>query len=230
MCFSKWSWIPCPIMFAWLLILPIFGQQTTKEYVYLGSTLIATETNSVTYSVSPVKDTLGAAAGSNHVFVYAIAGTAWSAITSASWVHLAGPTSGSGNGSVNFTFDANPSTTAIRYATINFGPVQEYLTQLPSAVGQPLNNSFSANPISGTDSTFTFTFSSPGGAPYINWFQSIINNHLGYDGACNFIYGATEDVLTLANGQNGTWYVAGRHGDPTKVLSRQSRNVLIPAK
>jgi hypothetical protein len=66
-----------------------------------------------TYSLSATTLSLGASSGSSTVSVVTQAGCAWTATnpTAPNWVTL-GTTSGSGNGTVSFTYTANPSSTA----------------------------------------------------------------------------------------------------------------------
>lgn len=195
------------------------SQTNVKEYVYFGSRLVATENSVSSLSISPSTWTLPPTSGSSTIFVYASSGVGWTATTSTSWIHLTAPTSSSGENSVAFTFDAN-STSAVRTGTITVGAAVEVITQLASTPAAPTNVSATANPTSGADSTFTFKFSSAGGPTYINWFQAIINSSLATSGACHFIYGATEDYLTIGTGSSSgspLWHSRARPGAQTTL-------------
>ena len=63
-----------------------------------------------TYSLNTTSASHGSAAGSGSFGVTAAAGCAWSATTAQTWLHTT--SSGSGNGTVNYTVDANTGTSA----------------------------------------------------------------------------------------------------------------------
>jgi glucose/arabinose dehydrogenase len=62
-----------------------------------------------TYSVSPENRTFSSGGGSGTVAVTSTSGCAWAAISSAPWLRVTSGATGSGNGNVGFTADANPS-------------------------------------------------------------------------------------------------------------------------
>ena len=84
------------------------AQSPTREYVRLGSRLLAIEACSV-FSLTPVSRSFTLAGGSTSVGVAAGAGCGWTATTdSASWITLTSP-NGAGNGTFGFTVAANAS-------------------------------------------------------------------------------------------------------------------------
>jgi hypothetical protein len=94
-----------------LYVHPLQGQtQLTKEYIYLGERLIATEKTQApecTYGISPATQTIGSSASSNLTFQVSASNPSctWSSVTSDGWIHTA--SSGTGNGTVSYSVDAN---------------------------------------------------------------------------------------------------------------------------
>ncbi len=62
-----------------------------------------------TYSISPTSQSFGSGAGTGSVTVTTGTGCAWTAVSNASWIHVESGSSGSGNGSVGYSVDANGS-------------------------------------------------------------------------------------------------------------------------
>lgn len=107
------------------------------------------------YTLSPLAITFGAGGGTGVVNVTSATGCAWSANTAYSWIHTT--SSGSGNGSVNYTIDSN-STTNQRSGTIS---VQEQIFTV-NQVGQTQDFPPTANlisPAGGSVLSGTTTFS-----------------------------------------------------------------------
>src|SRR5687767_2706493 len=65
-----------------------------------------------TYSISPTSASVAAAGGTGTVNVTAGAGCAWTAASNASFITIAGGTSGSGSGTVTYSVASNPNTTS----------------------------------------------------------------------------------------------------------------------
>lgn len=72
------------------------------------------------YSASPPDRTFSAAGASSNFGVVAGTGCDWTASSSASWLTITSGSSGSGNGTINYTVDVN-NTGSPRTATIDFG-------------------------------------------------------------------------------------------------------------
>lgn len=86
------------------------------------------------YSISPTNKTFTAAAGSDFVTVTADPGCQWTAVSSdTTWLHITSGSSGTGNGSVNYSVDANGSVQ--RYGTITIADRVLTVTQLGTGGG-----------------------------------------------------------------------------------------------
>lgn len=83
----------------------------SKEYVYAGSRLVATEepagTPGCTFSISPVSQPFGSSGGTGNVTVTAGAGCGWIATSNAQWIHVTSGASGTGPGTVGYSVDLN---------------------------------------------------------------------------------------------------------------------------
>jgi hypothetical protein len=80
-------------------------------YEYGGSTC--------SYSISPTGQSFSVSGGSDTVNVTAPSGCLWTAASNANWIIITSGTSGSGNGSVNYT--VSPNTGPDRMGTLNIG-------------------------------------------------------------------------------------------------------------
>jgi len=65
-----------------------------------------------TSAIAPASQNFGPAGGSGSVTVMGGTGCAWTAVSNAAWIHVTVGSSGSGNGSVGYSVDANTSTSA----------------------------------------------------------------------------------------------------------------------
>lgn len=83
----------------------------SKEYVYAGSRLIATEepsgSPSCSFSIAPTSRAIGAVGGTGSVTVTVSTGCNWIATSNAQWLHITSGATGSGNGSVAYSVDPN---------------------------------------------------------------------------------------------------------------------------
>jgi BACON domain-containing protein len=84
----------------------------SKEYIYAGGRLIATEeepsgSGGCTYSISPQSQNFSAAVGSGNVSVTAGTGCNWTATTSDNWISITSGSSGTGNGTVSYSVQPN---------------------------------------------------------------------------------------------------------------------------
>jgi hypothetical protein len=109
----------------------------TGTMTIAGQTVTVTQAAGVacSYSISPTSNAMQALGGSSSVSVAAGSTCSWSASVSSSassWLHLGSTTSGTGNGSVGYTADAN-TTTASRTGTITIGTLTFTLTQAGGA-------------------------------------------------------------------------------------------------
>jgi glucose/arabinose dehydrogenase len=67
---------------------------------------------SCSYSIAPTSQSFGPAGGAGSVAVTAPGGCAWTAASNDAWIHVTSGASGTGNGSVGYSVDANASSTA----------------------------------------------------------------------------------------------------------------------
>jgi len=79
-------------------------------------------------SLNPPSQVAAVGSGSGSVAVTAGAGCAWTAVSGAAWIAVTAGASGSGNGTVQFTFEAN-TTGVPRSGTITIGGQQFTITQ-----------------------------------------------------------------------------------------------------
>jgi hypothetical protein len=79
-------------------------------------------------SLNPPSQVAAVGSGSGSVAVTAGAGCAWTAVSGAAWIAVTAGASGSGNGTVQFTFEAN-TTGMPRSGTITIGGQQFTITQ-----------------------------------------------------------------------------------------------------
>src|SRR6185503_3638166 len=89
-----------------------FGEDEQGELYVVnlgGSISRITSTTQCTYSIMPTSQSFGSNAASDTVAVSAGSGCNWSAASNASFVHVTSGASGSGNGSVGYSVDANSS-------------------------------------------------------------------------------------------------------------------------
>ena len=98
------------------------------------------------YSISPTGGSHGAGAGSGSFSVVAGSGCTWAAATSYAWIHTT--STGSGNGTVSFTMDANTIANS-RLGTITVGDRAYTVSQAPSSATSSVvfSDSFDDNTI-----------------------------------------------------------------------------------
>jgi hypothetical protein len=91
-----------------------FGEDESGELyvVGLGGTVSRiVSTTPCSFSIAPTSQSVGAGGGSNNVGVTAGSGCDWTAVSNASWIDVTSGASGSGNGSVGYSVDANTTST-----------------------------------------------------------------------------------------------------------------------
>lgn len=72
-----------------------------------------------TYSISPTSNSFSSSGGTGSVSVTADAGCDWGAVSSDSWIHITSGSSGSGNGTIEYSVDVNAG--RLRSGTIGIG-------------------------------------------------------------------------------------------------------------
>jgi hypothetical protein len=106
-----------------------------------GGTIYITDSyNGLVRALIAPPATLGPAFGQGSLSVTAPAGLAWTAKSNVSWIEIAGGASGTGNGAVNFTVQANIGATRAGTVTIN-GQIYTIVQQGASAAKLPLAGS-----------------------------------------------------------------------------------------
>lgn len=108
------------------------GRDNTYGYGRLA--LGSAPASSCSYSLSPTSKTIGSSGGSGSFSVSSQSGCSWSASTSKGWIHVTGGSSGSGNGTVSYSVDANPNTSQ-RSGTIQAANKTYTITQSGSSGG-----------------------------------------------------------------------------------------------
>jgi hypothetical protein len=76
-----------------------------------GQVFTVSQSGTCTYSLSASSQTLSASGGAGSTKVTSKPTCAWTAASGASWLTVTGGSSGSGNGTVSFSADANPLST-----------------------------------------------------------------------------------------------------------------------
>ena len=90
------------------------------------------------YQLSATTTSIGGAGGPGTVNVTAPSGCTWTASTTAPWISIAGGASGSGNGTVSFTVQAN--TGAARNGIVTIGGQRFTVTQLQTACNYSISS------------------------------------------------------------------------------------------
>lgn len=93
-----------------LSVLNLSPSLPSREYIFAGSRLVATEND---YSIFPTYQSFPGNLRTGAIGVTAPTGVGWSAVTTATWIAITSGSSGSGNGTVNFTVAANTAPGAI---------------------------------------------------------------------------------------------------------------------
>lgn len=127
-----------------------------------GTITVGGQSVSVTQSGVPCSYTLSAttqnvthAAGTNSVNVTTTSSCSWTASTSTSWITVTN-TSGTGNGTVNYSFEANPGSTS-RTGTITIGGQTLTVTQEATPCTYTLSAASHSFPASGGSASVTVT-------------------------------------------------------------------------
>jgi len=98
-----------------------FGEDEDGELYVVGlggsiNKIVPTVT--CTYDITPTGQNVGAAGVSGSVAVTTTSGCGWTAVANQSWIHVTSGDSGSGNGNVGYTVDANTSSARTGTITI----------------------------------------------------------------------------------------------------------------
>ncbi len=120
-----------------------------------GSAYVFTSQNGGTcnYSIADSSHQFSSSGGTHSFSVSTQSGCSWSASDNASWVVITSATSGSGNGTVSYTVDSNPSID-LREATITVGGQQHTITQSGAPCNYSLSDSSESFPSDGGSHNF----------------------------------------------------------------------------
>ncbi len=154
-----------------------------------GSVTIAGQTYTVnqagasgcTYSIAPTGATPGVNGGPASLSITTPAGCPWTASANVNWITL-GATSGAGSYILPYNVNANPG--AARSATITVAGLSFNLNQAAGASGGPSVLDLAPYSGSGTNITFSATFTHPLGATAIDRAWLLVNTGIGSAGAC----------------------------------------------
>jgi uncharacterized protein (TIGR03437 family) len=125
---------------------------------------------SCTFSLTPTSQTFAASGGTGIVSVTSGAGCSWNAFSSASWISIAGTSSGQGNGSLTYSVAANPG--AQRTGILTVG--NQILTITQTAMGSSGSTSLAFGiPAALPSATIALPYSvgvtATGGTPPYRW-------------------------------------------------------------
>ena len=137
------------------LALPANGTYTIEVTSYSTnitgnySLSLTTGTVGCSYAITPNNQSIGPAGGPGSIAVTTGGACAWTAITDANWVTINGGSSGTGNGTVNYTVAPNPSssprTASVLVAGLVFNITQlgdaSFCSLIPITSGQTINGS-----------------------------------------------------------------------------------------
>lgn len=154
----------------------------TGTILVAGQSFTVTQTGqSCNYSISPTSQSLSASAGSGSINVTTGNGCGWTANSNANWLSITNGATGSGNGTVSFSAQANTSASG-RQGTLTVAGQTFTVNQ----AGQNCNYSISPQ---------SQTFSASGGLGTVN---------VTTDSACNWTATSNVSWLTVNSGATGT--------------------------
>jgi subtilisin family serine protease len=163
-----------------------------------------------TFGIAPMNQNFAAAGGAGAVTVTAGAGCAWTAMSNAGFIIVTGGASGSGNGSVNFSVAANPSSSprsgTITIASQTFTVTQDGAASICSYTINPVNKVFGR---AGGNSMVTVTANA--GCPWtarsnVAWIMVTG----GATGSGNGVVSYIVLVNTSGSARTGTVTIAGK--------------------
>jgi hypothetical protein len=132
------------------------GPARTGTMTIAGQTLTVNQAGACALSVSPAAQAIGASGGAGApITVTTAAGCAWSATTPDSWISIAAPANGTGNGTVNFT--AAATTGPARAGTIVVAGRTHTVNQASGCTYtlSPTSRNFNKNAVASSSITVT---------------------------------------------------------------------------
>lgn len=138
--------------------------------------------NNCTFTIAPLNQSFTSAAGTGSVTVTANTGCNWAATANDSWITVTSGSSGSGNGTVNYSVTANAGQNQ-RVGTITIAGQVHSITQT------------GVTPCSYTISPTTLTFNASGGPGTVN---------VTAGAGCNWTATANDAWISITSGNSGT--------------------------
>ncbi len=162
-----------------------------------------------TYAISPTSQSLGASSGTGSVSVTTGSGCTWQASSGASWITVTGGSSGSGNGTVNYSVAANTGTDRSGTLTIagqTFTVTQAAGSPTCTYAISPTSNSLSAAAGTGSVSVTAGTGCAWTAASNASW----ITVTSGSSGSGNGSVGYSVTANTTTTSRTSTLTIGGQ--------------------
>ncbi len=191
------------------------GQSWTDPYSELSLQVTAASSSGMTVRVNydtpcatlgPANASVGTAAGTSTVQVTAAAGCAWNVLSNNTWLTVTSGSSGSGNGTVSYSFLANTAATE-RIGTISIGRQAYNITQR-STNNQPEATSVSpagSTLALSTYSVFEAVFTDLDGGNTLNTVNLWFSAGSGQSNGCRVEYRRAANELRLYGDSNSGW-------------------------
>jgi hypothetical protein len=99
----------------------VYASNAGGNSAYAGPTSAITAGSSCTYSIAPTNTWFMSDGGTRILTVTSTTGCSWTAVSSAPWITIIGPASGTGGGSVLVYYSVSPYDGELRTGTISVG-------------------------------------------------------------------------------------------------------------
>lgn len=182
----------------------------SKEYIYAGGRLIATEEpagSSCSYVIAPTSQSFASSGGPGNVAVTVAAGCPWTAVSNAAWITVNSGTPASGNGSVGYTVGANSG--GARNGTMTIAG-QTFTVNQSAATGCSYSISPSSQSFGASGGTGSVGVTAGAGCPWTATSNAAwITINSGTPGSGNGSVGYSVGA-NAGGARNGTMTVAGQ--------------------
>jgi hypothetical protein len=181
----------------------------TGTMTIAGQTFTITQSGlTCTYTISPTKESFDSSGGTRSVSVTTQSGCAWTATSNASWISIISGSTGTGNGTVNYTVSANTTpnqrTGTMTIAGQTFTIMQQGITC--SYTISPKNQSFDSSGGTGNISVTTQSGCSWTATSNSSWItissgnSGTGNGTVSYSVSANTSQGSRTGTMTIAGG------------------------------